>query len=51
MLSVPRDDLKYTFSHDHAPVARVQAGEEFVFETEINVGAAIRPGDMEVDAS
>ncbi len=51
MLSVPRDDLKYTFSHDHAPVARVQAGEEFVVETEINVGAAIRPGDMEVDAA
>lgn len=51
MLTVTREDLKYTFDHAHAPVARIQPGEEFVVETEINVGKAIGPGDKEVDPS
>lgn len=51
MLTVPRENLKHTFSHDHSPVARVNPNEEFVVETEINVGEAIRPGDKEVDPS
>ena len=51
MQTIRRDNLKYTFSHDHAPVARVKPGEEFFVETEINVGQAIGPGDKAVDAS
>ena len=49
MQTIPREHLKYTFDHGHAPVARVQPGEEFLVETEINVGRAISPGDDAVD--
>lgn len=51
MQTVLRENLKYTFYHGHAPVARVEPGEEFIVETEINVGQAIRPGDDAVDPS
>lgn len=42
MQTVPKERLQYTLSHTHEPVARVQPGEKFVVETEINVGDAIR---------
>ena len=51
MQTVLREDLKYTFDHRHEPVARVRPGEEFLVETEINVGQAIAPGDDAVDPS
>ena len=49
MRTIARENLKYTLDHGHAPVARVEPGESFVVETEINVGQAIAPGDRAVD--
>jgi acetamidase/formamidase len=39
---VRNNQLQYTLSHAHEPVARVRPGEEFIVETEINVGDAMR---------
>ncbi len=42
MQIVCNTQLQYTLSHAHEPLARVRPGEEFIVDTEINVGNAMR---------